>query len=287
MNLPDSAIRVTIDGGQEDNTQSFQGGLMKRFSGPRRTVSNLPESIHQQLNMYALAAGAAGVGMLAVAPSSEAKIVYTPTHTNIAPNHTIALDLNHDGIKDFSFQNPYSFDGNSGGGTLNLVPARAANQAWVAAGYAAAVVGGVRVGPNRPFAPNAKPMARVFVTPSSTPNTRGYGPWAAATKRYLAVKFLIQGRVHFGWARLNVKAQAGGVVATLTGYAYETIPNKPIITGHTKGPDDKSGVEPVNPTALTAPTPDKPQPATLGMLALGAQGAPPWRRKEAQEVSGQ
>jgi hypothetical protein len=43
----------------------------------------------------------------------------------------------------------------------------------------------------------------------------------------------------------------------------------------------------VSPTALTAPTTDKPQPATLGMLALGAQGVPPWRRKEAQEVSGQ
>jgi hypothetical protein len=26
-------------------------------------------------------------------------------------------------------------------------------------------------------------------------------------------------------------------LATLTGYAYETIPNKPIITGKTKGPD--------------------------------------------------
>jgi hypothetical protein len=29
----------------------------------------------------------------------------------------------------------------------------------------------------------------------------------------------------------------GSIVATLTGYAYETIPNKPIVAGATKGSD--------------------------------------------------
>ena len=38
---------------------------MPRSSRPTRTAANLSESIHQQLNMYALAAGAAGVGVLA------------------------------------------------------------------------------------------------------------------------------------------------------------------------------------------------------------------------------
>jgi hypothetical protein len=191
--------------------------------------------------MYAIAAGAAGVSVLALVQPSEAKIIYTPAKIKITPNQTVPLDLNHDGIKDFSFQDPYSFDGNSGFGTLNLVPAQSANQAWANGVYATALAAGVRVGPKRPFAPGAKQMARVFVTPSSTPNTRGYGPWAAATKRYLGLKFVIQGQIHFGWARLNVKAQAGGAVAVLTGYAYETIPNKPIITGKTKGPDQPRG----------------------------------------------
>jgi hypothetical protein len=49
---------------------------MKRSSGPRKTA-NFSRSIHQQLNMYALAAGAAGVGVLALAQPAEAKIVYT------------------------------------------------------------------------------------------------------------------------------------------------------------------------------------------------------------------
>src|SRR5207245_534493 len=33
----------------------LQGGLMKRSSGPRKTASNLSESIHRQLGKYALA----------------------------------------------------------------------------------------------------------------------------------------------------------------------------------------------------------------------------------------
>jgi hypothetical protein len=77
------------------------------------------------------------------------------------------------------------------------------------------------------------------------------------------------------------------ITAVLTDYAYETIPNKPIITGKTKGPDDDSVEQQNDPgpgASLISPIPETPQPASLGMLALGAQGAPLWRRKETQKV---
>jgi hypothetical protein len=63
-----------------------------------------------------------------------------------------------------------------------------------------------------------------------------------------------------------------GILALLTGYAYETIPGKTIIAGATKGPDD---AEPA--TSLNTST---PEPATLGVLALGAPGLSIWRREE-------
>jgi hypothetical protein len=71
----------------------------------------------------------------------------------------------------------------------------------------------------------------------------GSGPWANVHDRYLGLKFYIKGRVHYGWARLNVligggrHEQAPSIDATLTGFAYETIPNKSIAAGKTKGPD--------------------------------------------------
>jgi len=46
---------------------------------------------------------------------------------------------------------------------------------------------------------------------------------------------LYQGKLHYGWARLNVTIKNKGgvpeITGLLTGYAYETIPNKPIIAG--------------------------------------------------------
>jgi len=62
-------------------------------------------------------------------------------------------------------------------------------------------------------------------------------PHIAVTNRYLGFKFKIRGATHYGRARLDVSLTNGIVVGTLTGYAYETIPNKPIIAGKTKGPD--------------------------------------------------
>jgi hypothetical protein len=86
------------------------------------------------------------------------------------------------------------------------------------------------------------------------------GQWFGAKRRYLGFRFTISGRVHFGWARLSV-SPSPSTEATLTGYAYETIPNKPIITGKTKGPD-----------VVTL------DPATLGHLAQGASAIHAWRK---------
>jgi hypothetical protein len=95
---------------------------------------------------------------------------------------------------------------------------------------------------------------------------------------YLGVRFQLNGRAHYGWAKLTVE---GASYAKLAGYAYETIAGKSIIAGQTQGAADDSGEEDFGSgTSLTNPIPDKPQPASLGMLALGAQGVPLWRRKE-------
>ena len=63
---------------------------MKRSSRPRATAE-LPKTLHEQLNMYALSAGAAGVGLLALAQPAEAKIVYTRSHRVIGINQHFNL----------------------------------------------------------------------------------------------------------------------------------------------------------------------------------------------------
>ena len=51
---------------------------MKR---PARVPAQLSQSLNQRVHAYALAASAAGVGVLALAQPAEAKIVYTPAHS--------------------------------------------------------------------------------------------------------------------------------------------------------------------------------------------------------------
>lgn len=57
----------------------------------------------------------------------------------------------------------------------------------------------------------------------------------------------------------------------LTGYAYETIPNKPIVTGETRGPDDAGVQQSDMPATATR------LPVTLGMLSAGASALSIWR----------
>ena len=74
---------------------------MKHRPRPRETAE-LSQSINHRLNMYALAASAAGIGSLALLPSAEAKVIYTPAHI-VLPGGPTFVDFNHDGIADLMF----------------------------------------------------------------------------------------------------------------------------------------------------------------------------------------
>jgi hypothetical protein len=249
---------------------------MKRSPKPSRTPYKLSNSIHQQLNMYSAMASAAGVGILALSHPAEAKIVYTPAHTLIDSGQTVALDLTHDGKADFSFQN-YSntFEG-SQQGFLRVFPAKTPNGVVGEATYdrALALKAGTRVGRRARFI-SLHSISMV----SADAAERCFGNWSNVKNRYLGLRFVIKQETHFGWARLSVSCNSANnkIQAVLTGYAYETIPNKPIITGRTKGLDDASTVEQTNPAALETSVPETP---TLGLLALGAPALSVWRREE-------
>jgi len=85
--------------------------------------------------------------------------------------------------------------------------------------------------------------------------------WCSVQDHYLGLRFVIKGKIHYGWARLNTTlGKRAHITATLTGYAYETTPNKPIIAGKTHGND----------VVIL-------QDASLGHLARGASTISAWR----------
>jgi hypothetical protein len=256
---------------------------MKRISLSRpRSAQPLTDPVRKRLDAYVLAANsvgawdrcnlgcgvtlaAVGVGLLAAPIPAHARIVYTKAHKVIHPSSSYALDVNHDGIKDF-FLDDFGFSSRSRGGLLLAVAPVSSDQDQVVEkyGWASALSAGVVVGSKQFYghASLANSMAMSACMKSVLQCTFRYY-WAnegkGVTNRYLGMKFFIRGQVHYGWARLSTSF-TGRLHAVLTGYAYETIPNKSIVTGKTHGPDV---------TTI--------QPATLGHLARGSSAIPAWR----------
>jgi hypothetical protein len=243
-----------------------------KHSRSAKTPAQLPESTLRRLNTYALAASAAGVGVLALVRPSEAKIVYTPANITIPSFTHFPLDLNHDGVNDMSF-----YWGSSGRGEAIWVSALQSNgvvgyQAHRGVVAASALKAGAHVGPRKNFEQGKFiELWKVLVTSVSSHST---GQWKNVRNRYLGVKFSINGKTHYGWVRLSVDIPNRGIHAVITGYAFETIPNKQIVAGKTKGPDEMRMQEPNATLDIPAPT-----PASLGLLAMGAPGLSIWRRE--------
>ncbi len=241
---------------------------------PTRLRTPLSPKLDKHLLAYAAAASAAGVGLLA--QSAEAKIVYTSANVSIIANHgAVNLDLNNDGIPDFAFYYGFSnFARHPEGGfasALAVYPAQAANAVWgvlSAKGFdcAAALPSGVKVGSGAAFQQQYLPMWQA--SGSYTRGGTAHCPWRALHRgAFLGLKFVVNRQTHYGWAHVTV-----GQRTVLNGYAYETVPNQPILTGKTSGPAS------VTQSSL-APLFD-PQPASLSLLAQGASGLSVWRREE-------
>lgn len=233
-----------------------------------RKMFEISDSFNRRLTTYAQVASAAGVSVLALAAASEAKVVYTETNQVTNSSYPLYIDLNHDGIKDFLLRTSF-YAGSSGlvvalnasgyRNADNLVAGRRLSRSSYFFSAASALPAGARIGPKGNFSVRLPFLAEELFDGVGSQNS-DVGPWAGHGKgvqnRYLGLKFVINGEVHYGWASLSVTLghhrQFDDVSGTLTGYAYETVPDKPIIAGQITGPD-----------VITM------QAETLGGLALG------------------
>lgn len=240
-------------------------------SAEGRKSVKLRQSLQHDLTVYALAAGAASVSLLASSQPAQAQIVYTAAHSELDHDGVIPIDLNHDGLTDILIREiPYENDGFAGN-ALQAVPQ---SENAVKRGYcgecAAAMAPGSIIGPHDP----------AFAGPAIMFNVYGiyyFGSWdVPGAGNYLGIRFQINGETHYGWARVYVRFGFYSYVdALLTGYAYETEPNKPIRAGDT-GSEGGASAKPMG-EIIPAPTPEM-TPVTLGALALGAGGIAIWRR---------
>jgi hypothetical protein len=229
-------------------------------------------SLEKRLIAYAASAAAAGVSLLALAPHADAEIVYTPANIPIPINDStsVPLDLNNDGVVDFYFLDWYFLEAGTFGRELLVEPGHRQNRVGMVASQgfkcAAAIPYGAKIGGSSPFQQGKGKLILALSTGSGDEWTFGnFCPWLGTHQAYLGLKFDVGGTIHYGWAELRVEdLQRDNGTATIIGYAYETVDNKPIEAGRTSD-EEKTGRSTM------------PIPATLGVLALGAPALPVWR----------
>lgn len=242
---------------------------MKQHVRQARTPLNLSPSSQERLTAYVLAAGAAGVGVMALSTPSQAEVVYTPAYMMVHPNQFhvgLALDLNGDGVTDFELIN---YIRGTYGREL-VAPAARGNQVVGSGSYASALVPGVTIGSGGPFAHRARgTLMGVWNDQSGIFSSNG--PWKNTRNRYLGFKFLINGEYHFGWARMTIDLDH----MLLTGYAYETVAGKAIIAALESGAHDAASIVPKDRSTPALAN------ASLGRLAQGAASLIAWRRTAA------
>lgn len=240
-----------------------------------RPAAPVSAALEKRLNAYIVAAGASAVAALGAAPSASAEIVYTPAHVTVSEGGSYSIDLNGDGVSDFTLNFVrYASHGSDLALVLDVPgngvrPALPGTLSVPAAGDLRV---GALIGREQAYKTTTSGfyggvlMGAGYAYHSSTFQ---FGPWVNATHRYLGVKFMIGGEVHFGWVRLNVNGlQFLGGQAVITGYAYETEPDQVIRAGEESGAPGKS--------ASSHDLQAEQQP-TLGLLALGVDGLDAWR----------
>jgi hypothetical protein len=266
---------------------------MPRRPSPKqlsRNAANVQQSLENSLMAYAVAAGAAGVSLLALTQPAEAKIVFTPAHQTIQSGGIFRIDLNGDGVTDFTLTDSYHTSFRAGiirntgsihpsGGAVGIYGAVSANQVVEATNppfFVAALGAGVAVSSKNTFVPPFVTPDLIVCEGSGGFASHQSGQFLHATNKYVGLKFVINGQPHYGWARLNVRLAASDIgcqyQVTLAGFAYETIANKQITAGQTKGPTEVAVGD-----NLLSPPPEAP---SLGVLAQGARGLAVWRREE-------
>lgn len=220
-----------------------------------KPCSILNSHLDKRLLTYIAAAGAAGVGVLALAQPADARVVYTPANRSITSDSR--LDLNNDGIPDYAFHSNFNICGTCGYFDVLAIKFNKVLS------HAQPLAAGISVGPGGKFNGLGGDMVN-WCTCSGNPSTDG--PWVGIQNEYMGFEFNIKGTAHFGWARFSV-TDKGAI--TLTGYAYETVSLKAILTGDTTGSDDDE--ESVDQPDASVASPQL-QPVGLGHLALGIAG---------------
>jgi hypothetical protein len=271
----------------------------KRNSGALKRVALISDALHRRLNSYAVAAGAAGVAMLACSPAAEAALVCRNLSIAFISNNTFPLTVQDQAFAPFQVaQTGSNYFSSSYGRFFSwnrafLTPnSGGANVLLGSGGLAANLAAGASIGPAAQFGkPGSYGMLFTygkgfrFVAKGGS-LLKHRGNFDLQKSNYVGFEFSQAGAVHYGWVRLAVSFKSSykqhkNTILHILGYGYESSPNTAIAAGSCTvtsaerpfaSSDDNTHADVGKPGAVGGPG------AALGMLALGRDGLSMWRK---------
>jgi len=180
----------------------------------------------------------------AMALQAAAEVVYTQVNAPVPLNGFYNIDLNHDGIVDYTLRSSYLEGwcqfGDQYSWSLQVLTGNGdsvvTTTGHINAGYAAALQAGVVVSATQSFYNGASVMADLYWGGCGRGSD---GPWLNVSDRYLGFQMrAADGTLRYGWARIATAAyidQLGYLhtATMLTGFAYQTVAGQPIAAGQT------------------------------------------------------
>jgi len=184
------------------------------------------------------------IAIAALVVPATAEVVYTQVNVSIPVGGYYAIDLNHDGVADFSLRSPIlqglCQSGDQDSWNLTINPGSGNSAAVMAgqpsSGLTAALPNNVAVNASEAYSTVTSVMAELQW---GYCGTYALGQWLGLPIGYMGLQFRApDGTVHYGWAKVSTAAYVDryGVVHSMTivwAYAYETVAGQAILTGQT------------------------------------------------------
>ena len=175
------------------------------------------------------------VTTMMISVSANAQIVYTDVNPDSTLTCSISncsksynLDLNNDGIIDFLI--------NTGWRRLNCSMLSVSTVKFVSEtpqiGNGAVTLminANDIIDSNLAFSASNGTLLSITTGPVCSGSS---GNWTSTSDHYLGLKLTVGANIYYGWVRLNVVV-ASSASFTVQDYAYNTIPNQPILAGQT------------------------------------------------------
>ena len=165
--------------------------------------------------------------------SANAQIVYTDVIPDSTSTGTYNLDLNNDGTTDFAITHsttPWFCLLNPATKISIMVTPSGTNQVADYSGTNATKMA-LNANINASVLTWNNSVNQLMASAITAISCTGFsGQWFNAVNGYLGLKLISGGNTYYGWARLNT---SGVGSFTIKDYAYNSIPNQPILAGQT------------------------------------------------------